>query len=222
MARRREDLRQSILEAFAQLLRRNGCPPTVREIGQAVGVRSTSHIAHHLKMLEKQGYLTSASGAARGRQFTQPPGVPVLGAIAAGVPLTIYEPHQRDTLDLGRHMRETDTSQEEFALLVQGDSMIDDHIFNGDYVLVRPGTNASNGAIVVAVHLLAGGERGAATVKRLYHDKKRRQARLEPANATMDPIVIPAAVWNREWAIQGTVTGVYRSCFPKPPFQIAS
>lgn len=210
------ELRQRILEAFEQRVRRDGCPPTVRELKRAAGVKSTSHVAHHLKMLEKQGLITNMPGVARGRQLCQPPGVAVWGTIAAGVPLTIYEPDKREILDLGEHLREPDALRAEYALLVKGDSMIDDHIFDGDFVLVRPGKDAPNGAIVVAVHLLAGGERGAATVKRFYRDRVRHVVRLVPANAAIHAMTIPATEWDREWTIQGTVTGVYRSCIPLP------
>lgn len=214
MPRNSDEVRRHILEIFERAARRDDPPPSIRELGQAVGFKSTCPVAHHLSVLVEQGFLTHIPGAARGYQLAQPPGIPVLGTIAAGIPLAIHEPDPRDTLDLGQHLREADRARAEFALRVQGDSMIEDHIFDGDYVLVRPGEATFDGAIVVAVHLLAGGDHGAATVKRFHRDRARHVVRLEPANVAMPPIIIPAAEWDREWAIQGTVTGVYRPCLP--------
>ena len=90
--------------------------------------------------------------------------------------------------------------------------MIDDHIFDGDYVLVRPADDAVNGAIVVALHHDAITDAGAATVKRFYRELRYRRVRLQPANSVIEPILVPAAVWDHEWAIQGIVTAVYRPC----------
>lgn len=215
MAGRGEERRRQILAVFEHYERKSGCPPTVREVARAVGITSTANVAYHLKILDERGLLKSTPGTARGRQLADRPGVPVHGTIAAGIPLAIYEADQREVLNLGQHLREAGAGGAEYALLVKGDSMIEDHIFDGDYVLVRPDKEATNGAIVVAVHL-AEGERGAATVKRFYHDKPQKVVRLEPANAALDARTISVAEWRREWAIQGTVTGIYRSCLPKP------
>lgn len=209
-----DEVRRQLLTIIDQSARRDGRSLTVRELRQVAGLKSTSHVAHHLNTLVDQGYLVHVPGTARGYQLAQPPGVPVLGTIAAGIPLSIHEPDPHDTLDLGQHLREAERSRAEYALRVQGDSMIDDHIFDGDYVLVRPGNDAPDGAIVIAVHLLAGNGCGAATVKRFHRDRPRRVVRLEPANAAMAPITIPAAEWNSEWKVQGIVTGVYRPCLP--------
>lgn len=214
MAGRRSDLPQRIMAFLEQEARRANRTPAIRDIGAAVGVRSTSVISYHLTRLEEQGLLTHTPGAAHAWQLARQPGIPILGTIAAGLPLTIYGPDHQETLDINLHLRGAAPNDHEFALLVQGDSMIEDHIFDGDYVLVHPGNDASNDAIVVAVHTLSDGTPGAATVKRLRRDKQRREVRLEPANAAMDPIIIPAAEWNRSWLIQGTVTAVYRPCFP--------
>jgi repressor LexA len=102
----------------------------------------------------------------------------------------------------------------EYALQVRGDSMIEEGILDGDYVLVRRGETALDGAIVVAVHVLAdgGGEHGAATLKRLRMDRPRGRVLLCPANARLQPIEVPEAEWEREWQVQGTVTAIYRPC----------
>jgi repressor LexA len=141
--------------------------------------------------------------------------VPILGAIAAGVPLDLFEGGELETLDLGAHARTPDSA--EFALRVRGDSMIEEGILEGDYVLVRSGHSAPEGAIVVAVHLNAdgGSERGAATLKRLRFQRDRRDGQvlrvlLCPANVALRPIKIPAEEWEREWQVQGTVTAIYR------------
>jgi repressor LexA len=181
-----------------------------------VDVRSTSVITYHLRKLEEQGLLTHVSGEAHGWRLARQPGIPVLGTIAAGRPITSAAPSQRADLDLGLHTRGTSPKDQEFALLVQGDSMIEDRIFDGDYVIVCPGDDAPDGAIVVAVQLHADGTEGAATVKRLQREHRLREVWLEPANSTMEPIRIPAAEWNRSWRIQGTVTALYRPTFPQP------
>jgi len=204
-----------VLGAIEAYVRRHDRPPTVREIGHDVGIASTGHVAHVLAVLERRGYLTCDHGVARGIHLTRAPGVPILGTIAAGAPLDLFDAGPPEMLDLAAHVRggerAGDAADSEFALLVRGDSMIDDGILDGDYVLVQPVGAAPEGAIVVAVHLAsAGGERGAATLKRLYLDRRRERVLLCPANAALQPIEIPAAEWARDWRVQGTVTAIYR------------
>jgi repressor LexA len=88
--------------------------------------------------------------------------------------------------------------------------MIEDHIADGDYVIIQPMQDIHDGDIVVAVHKTATGEHGAATLKRFYRERAR--IRLQPANSEMDPIYVPAKEWDEEWEIQGKVTAVYRRC----------
>lgn len=196
-------LQGQIYEVIQAYAREHGRPPTNREIGRAVGVESTGHIDYHLTVLEKKGYILRERKKSRGiRLPDEMRGLRIEGAIAAGAPLDIYPDTQRETLDLTAHTRE-------YVLQVRGQSMIEDHIADGDYVLVVRDTPINNGDIIVAVHLTAGGD-GAATLKRLH--KEANRVRLQPANSTMDPIYVSLDEWDQEWQIQGKVTAVYRRC----------
>jgi repressor LexA len=202
------EIQARILQVFETHMRHTDRPPTVREIGQAVGISATSHIAHHLKMLEKRGYITHEQGISRGYQLNRPiraHGMPILGTIAAGEPLDLFEAADQHVLPLELPTRE---GAGEYALRVRGDSMIEDGIFDGDYILVRRDADAHDGEIVVAVHLEADAPLGAATVKRL--SRQPGYVRLQPANAKHTPRDVPAAEWAREWAIHGVVIGIYR------------
>jgi repressor LexA len=224
LGRRQED----VLNAIAAYVERHDRPPTIREIAHDAFLKSPGHAAYVLAALERGGHIQWERGVSRGVHLTRrhpmrprASGVPILGTIAAGRPLDLFEPAEPpETLDLEAHAHRAARPDQvlsadgEYALLVRGNSMIEDGILDGDYVLVRPGTTAPEGAIVVAVHLLAdgGSERGAATLKRLEMDPKRGCVRLCPANVALQPIEIPAAEWEREWEVQGTVTAIYRRC----------
>jgi repressor LexA len=97
--------------------------------------------------------------------------------------------------------------QRTYALEVAGNSMIDDHICHGDYVVIRPQSSCENGDIVVAVHLLEE-NKSSATLKRFFQEQD--QVRLQPANSMMDPLVIPKQEWEREWRVQGKVVAIFR------------
>lgn len=203
-------LQQKILTAIEDYTSSNGKPPTIREIGDAVGIAASSHVHYHLTMLEKQGRITRATRESRGIRVTRPATVlRIEGAIAAGSPLDIFAPDELEPLDLSVHSR---YGPHEYALLVRGDSMVEDGIFDGDHVIVRQATDALNGEIVVALHLLGNGDRGAATLKRYYHEPDQLRVRLQPANASMQPRYIPEDEWAREWRINGIVTAIYRRC----------
>jgi repressor LexA len=210
-------LQTQVLEAIEDYVREHDRPPTVRELCRASGIRSTSHMAYVLDALEEHGYITCEHGMARGIHLTHAPGVPIHGTIAAGEPLDLFDAGPPDMLDIATHVRRADAtgraSGAEFALRVRGNSMIEDGIFDGDYVIVRRGDAAPEGAIVVATHLAApGSEHGAATVKRLRFDRRRKLVLLCPANATLRPREIPIKEWERDWKVQGTVTAIYRPC----------
>jgi repressor LexA len=214
----------AVLRAIEAYIQRHDRPPTLREIAQDADITSLAHVVFLLNTLEQGGYITREPGVSRGIHLThlahrtgirRPSGVPILGTIAAGAPLDLYDPAEVETLDVGAHARTVAAA--EFALRVRGDSMIEEGILDGDYVLVRPGHTAHEGALVVAVHLLAegGSERGAATLKRLQFQADRRDGQVRrvllcPANAALRPLAIPMAEWEREWQVQGTVTAVYR------------
>ena len=198
----------AIVRAIETAVRRDGRSPTIRELGAAVHIASTSHIEYLLRGLEERGYIIRDPGA-RGIRLAQPLGIPVLGRIAAGEPLALFEDGHREQLDFSAHTRAAD-AEGEYALLVRGDSMIEDYIFDGDYVLVHPAKEAENGAVVVALHHGATTGTGAAPIKRFHRDQRRRQVRLQPANKALEDIVISAAEWDREWQVQGIVTAIYR------------
>ncbi len=192
----------AFIEAYS---RREGRPPTNREIGKEVGINSTGHVDYHLSVLEKKGYITREPKKSRGIRLMRDEtrALPIAGAIAAGQPLDIYADSTQEALDLEAHK-----TGRQYVLLVRGQSMIEDHINDGDYVLIDPDAYISDGAIVVATHQTANGGSGAATLKRIY--RERDGFRLQPANATMEPIYISAAEWDAEWVVQGRVTAVYR------------
>jgi repressor LexA len=197
---------QNIYNFIRSYVKQEGRPPTNREIGQAVHIRSTGHVDHHLNALQAKGWIIRIPGKSRGIKLDEPVGLglPIVGTIAAGVPLDYYRDTEQETLDLGAH-----TTGRAYVLQVKGDSMVDDHIASGDYVLINPETYYHDGDIVVATHLVAG-EAGAATLKRYYVEKGR--IRLQPANSEYNPIYITDDEWNNEWKIQGKVIAVYRQC----------
>jgi repressor LexA len=88
--------------------------------------------------------------------------------------------------------------------------MIEDHICDKDYVVIKPQATCENGDIVVAVHLQGNGQ---ATLKRFYQEKEQNRVRLQPANSTMNPIFIPKTQWDAEWQIQGKVVAIFRKCY---------
>ncbi|MBI3522229.1 MAG: transcriptional repressor LexA [Chloroflexi bacterium] len=190
-----------ILAYVRDSIARNGYPPSVREIAEAVGLASTSAVHHHLTKLMEAGRLQKK--ATRSRALSVPGSfagegrlvrAPIVGEIAAGQPIYAYE-DKTETMDLpselGVHGRDT------FVLRVRGKSMIEDHIDNGDYVVVQQQNTARDGDIVVALL-----DDGTATLKRFFKEKDR--IRLQPANSEMAPM------YHRSVQIQGKVIGVIR------------
>jgi repressor LexA len=184
----------------------HGYPPTVREIGTAVGLTSSSTVHAHLANLERLGLLRRDPAKPRalnlvGRSTKAPPApetsgirmLPLLGQIAAGAPL-LAEGNVEELLPVPELLT---ASGENFLLRVRGESMIDDGIHSGDYVVVRRQDTAENGEIIAA--LVDGGE---ATIKRIYREKDR--IRLQPANSSMAPIYADDVV------VLGRVVGVFR------------
>jgi repressor LexA len=200
------DPQAKIYHFIGEYTRRHGRPPTNREIGEAVHINSTGHVDYHLTILEKKGFIQRERKKSRGIRLTsgdETQALRVEGTIAAGVPLDIYASDQQEVLDLSTHTRE-------YVLQVRGQSMIDDHITDGDYVLVERGAYIANGDIIVATHKTGNVERGEATLKRIY--KESDHVRLQPANSEMNPIIINPEEWDNEWEVQGKVTAVYRRC----------
>lgn len=193
---------QEVLRFIGAYQERHECAPTVRELCEGLGVGSTNTIDYHLKALERKGYIRRREGLARAieivdRRARPARGIvtlPVIGEIAAGLPIQALEGHEEQIeVALG-------AAGAVYALRVRGQSMIDEHICDGDLVVVRPQETARNGDIVVA--LLAD---NGVTLKQFYHEGD--HIRLQPANATMPPLIIPAG---EECAIQGTVMAVIR------------
>ena len=200
------DIQRKMYNFIVFYMRREGMPPTNREIGREMQIASTGHVDYHLTMLEKKGLISRQAKKSRGIKLTKPvTGIPVHGSIAAGQPLEIaVDPEQY--IDVGREM-EHDNS---YALIVKGRSMIEDHICDGDYVVVKPQSTCSNGDIVVAVHLQEGS--GSATLKRFFQEKDHDRIRLQPANSELEPIFVSRSEWDQEWQVQGKVVAIFRQC----------
>jgi repressor LexA len=210
MADELSERQTNIMRFIEEYIRKNRRPPTNREIGLEFDIHSTGHVDHHLNVLEERGYIAREARKSRSIRVLRPllrPGLPIRGTIAAGQPLDIYADTDQETLDFSPYVSEPPA--DEYVLLVRGDSMIEDHIADGDYVVIKETPEARDGDIIVATHMTGSGEHGAATLKRFYREKDR--IRLQPANATMDPIYIKSREWDREWKIQGRVLAVFRS-----------
>lgn len=192
---------EEILEYIKSQILERGFPPAVREICEAVNLKSTSSVHSHLETLEKNGYIRRDPTKPRAieilddtfnltrREVTN---VPMLGYVAAGQPL-LAEEHIEDYFPIPVEML---PNKPTFLLTVKGDSMINVGIFSGDYVLVQEQNTADNGDMVVAMV----GE--GATVKTFY--KEEGFIRLQPENDFMDPIIVP------DVAILGKVIGIFR------------
>jgi repressor LexA len=197
-----------MLEFIREFVRVHGYPPSIRDIGNAVDISSTSVVDYNLRVLQREGYLRRTREVSRGLELIDEVGdvtptrvveVPVVGRIAAGQPIEAIS-DRAETLPLGADLA-TDGC---YALQVKGKSMIEDLIDDGDLVIIRPQETASNGDIVVALLLDSEAPEGVATLKRLYRERDR--IRLQPANAAMEPIYVrPESL-----RIQGKVVAVVR------------
>ena len=202
---------KAILKYIEKEVATNGYPPSVREIGKAVGLKSTATVHGYISKLEEKGYVKKESQKGRtlkllkgganqtpknadkpiynGKELVD---VPVIGKITAGEPILAFE-NVTDTFPIPLDFV---GNSESFMLVVRGESMIEAGILSGDYILVRKQNNTENGEIVVALI------EDEATVKTFYKEKD--HIRLQPENSTMDPIIVP----NCE--ILGKVIGVFR------------
>ena len=191
---------QEIFEFIKQYSGRHGYPPTVRDIGKAIGLTSSSTVHAHLANLEKLGLVRRDPTKPRAlellgeaaRKLTGPAGLPVVGRVAAGSPI-LAEENIEDYVEVPPIAGGEDG---EYLLRVRGDSMKDAGILEGDHVVVRPQSTAKDGQIVVA---LVGEE---ATIKRFF--KEADHVRLQPENSAMEPIR------TREASVLGKVVGVCR------------
>lgn len=192
---------QEILEYIKDQILDRGYPPAVREICEAVNLRSTSSVHAHLESLEKNGYIRRDPTKPRAIEIcddsfqmvrTEMVSLPVVGTVAAGQPILA----QQNIESYFPIPAEYAPSEEAFVLKVKGDSMINAGIFNGDEILVERCSTARNGEIIVAL------VDDSATVKRFY--KENGHIRLQPENDSMDPIIVP------DCEILGRVFGVFR------------
>jgi repressor LexA len=197
---------RQVYDFIADFVQKNQYSPSFEEIGEGLGLSSLATVHKHITNLEEKGLLSRDYNRSRSIDLLPPKGrlkqsmavnsgtmVPLMGRIAAGQPIEAIE--RPETISLADFTR----SKEVFALEVRGESMQDEHILDGDYVLVEKTKTAHNGDIVVA--LVEGTD---ATLKRLYREGE--NIRLQPSNARMKPIIVPA----RDVQVQGRVIGVLR------------
>src|SRR5689334_8113547 len=188
---------RQVYDFLQEFIQRNGYSPSFEEIGDGLGLSSLATVHKHITNLEKKGLLKRDYNRSRSIDVLPPKGrmkqsmsaplsLPLLGRIAAGQPIEAVE--NPETISLG----DFTGSKDVFVLQVRGDSMQDEAILDGDYVLVEKTQTAHNGEIVVA--LVSGAD---ATLKRLYREGE--NTRLQPSNATMKPIIVPA----RDVQVQG-------------------
>ncbi len=211
---------REILEFISASIVERGFPPTLREIGEHFNIRSTNGVNDHLKALEKKGHLRREDLKSRAMRPVLPDGsgeivplasrrlgteagdelvdVPIVGKVAAGLPILAVE-NVQDTVKIDRVL--LGGQREVFGLKIVGESMIEDGIFDGDYVFVKRTPSARPGDIVVAMI------EGEATVKRYYPEGDR--IRFQPANSNMTPIIVRKADF-KNVDIIGIVVGVYR------------
>lgn len=202
---------KAILKYIEKQINAKGYPPSVREIGKAVGLSSTATVHGYLAKLEEKGYIKKESqkgrtlrllkGGAEENNNKEPKGfysgkemveVPVIGKITAGAPILAVE-NVTDTFPIPIDFV---GNSESFMLTVRGESMIEAGILDGDYILIKKQNTANNGEIVVALI------EDEATVKTFYKEKD--HIRLQPENSSMDPIIVP------DCKILGKVAGVFR------------
>lgn len=218
---------RQILDFISQRIQEQGYPPTIREIGEEMGIRSTNGVNDHLKALERKGFLVREGLKSRALRPVMEPAdgapeegpaepnkvvativptdselvsIPVLGRVAAGSPILADE-HVETTVQIDSFFLGNRKADKVFALRVSGESMIEAGIFDGDYIFVRKQIEARPGDIVVAMI------DGEATVKR--YQPAGDVIKLIPENRTMQPIVVRKQDF-RSTAILGIVCGVYR------------
>ncbi|GAF63528.1 LexA repressor [Bacillus sp. TS-2] len=200
---------QEILDFIKIEVRKKGYPPSVREIGEAVGLASSSTVHGHLSRLEKKGYIRRDPTKPRAIEVLdleqgqvvemdsidrKVNHIPIIGKVTAGSPITAIE-NIEGYLPLPEHLS---SNEQTYVLVIEGDSMIEAGIFNGDMVIVKQQQTANNGDIIVAMT-----EDEEATVKRFFKEKD--FIRLQPENSTMDPILL------KNVSILGKVIGVFRT-----------
>jgi repressor LexA len=193
---------RQIVDFLAQYIQKNGYAPTLKEIANAIGVSSLATVHEHLQALVRKKIIRKHTGAVRGielidrtfLQIKESVDLPIMGYIAAGAPI---EPHTDPNATFKVSPEMISGKKRSYVLQVKGKSMIEDHIEDGDYVVIEETQEVNNGDIVVALL-----DNGLATLKRFYKEVTR--IRLEPANASMSPI------YATNVQIQGRVVGLIR------------
>lgn len=195
---------RQVLEFISQYIQRHGYAPTLIEIAESIGVNAVSTVHEHLERLVQKGFVKKSAGFERGIELINDKikltvnetavELPVLGFIAAGTPL---EPYTDPNYYLSIPANILNGKKSGYILQVKGDSMIEEGILDGDYVVIQYQQDAQNGDIVVAIL-----PNGLATLKRIHFEKER--IKLEPANSSMSPI------YTTHVKIQGKVVAVYR------------
>ena len=192
---------KQVLDYIVNSIDKYGYAPTLTEIADKFGLSSLATVHEHLATLERKGLIRRYRGAVRGIEVLGNGGggnrtveLPVMGYIACGQPLELYNDPSA-TLAVNSSL--VNANQKSYVLQAKGDSMIDDGILNGDYVVIREQNEARDGDIVVAIL-----RNGFATLKRFYQEKDR--IRLQPANSTMNPMFVT------EVEIKGKVVAVIR------------
>lgn len=195
---------EKVFEFLKDFLRERGFPPTLREIASHFGLKGPKGPQKTLNILERKGYIRKVPGGSRAIEILSYPqfslthilSVPIVGRVRAGEPILAIE-NIEGYINLDRSLV---SSGDVFLLRVQGDSMIEAHIQDGDFALVKPQPNAENGEIVVALI------EDEATIKRIF--MKRDLIRLEPANPKMEPIIVKKG--EKKITIVGKVIGIFR------------
>ncbi|MEQ8330787.1 MAG: transcriptional repressor LexA [Longimicrobiales bacterium] len=193
---------KEILDYIRGFIDDYGYAPSFEEIAEAFGYSSLATVHEHLSNLERKGYIRKSYNESRSIEMVAADSdgaaldLPLLGSVAAGMPIEAVQDHETLTVprDMVRRQREN------YVLRVEGNSMIEEQIRDGDYIVVQAQQSAEDGEMVVA---LVGGD--SATVKKLYREPGGR-IRLQPANPTMEPIIVDAD----DVTIQGVVVGVIR------------
>jgi len=198
---------EKVFQFLESFFRERGYPPTLREIAHQFQLKGPKAPQKTLNILERKGYLRRVPGVSRGIEIRRDPAlfpamagqvvsVPIVGNVRAGEPILAVE-NIEGYVNLDPSLV---LSEDVFLLRVQGDSMIEAHILDGDFAMVKPQPRAENGEIVVALI------EDEATIKRIF--KKRDLIRLEPANPIMEPIVVKKG--EKKVTIVGKVIGIFR------------
>ncbi|MGO3731891.1 MAG: transcriptional repressor LexA [Vagococcus sp.] len=204
MTKKQSSRQVEVLKYIYEQVEERGYPPTVREIGLAVNLSSTSTVHGHLSRLEKKGLILRDPTKPRAIELTpeglkligvQSTSIPMLGVVTAGEPILAVE-EASDFFPLPPDLKYEENSL--FMLTIRGDSMINSGIFDGDHVIVRKQATAINGDIVIAMT-----DENEATCKRFF--KEKNQIRLQPENDSMEPIILDNV------SILGKVVGLYRN-----------